>query len=34
MFIYLCKISYFKSCIEIFLQQSIFRKNVSNKSCL
>jgi len=28
------RVSHFKSCTEIFLQRSIFRKNVSDKSCL
>jgi len=30
----LYRVSHFKNCTEIFLQRSIFRKNVSDKSCL
>jgi len=33
-YIYIYRVSRFKSCTKIFLQRSIFRKNVLDKSCL
>jgi len=33
-YIGICRVFHFKSYTKIFLQRSIFRKNISDKSCL